>query len=71
MLVTIGTYSEICCIPLCILHILGFCVPSIILADLLGNLYLLARVQKVMVCHLRLVDLAPFCLFPITRLVAL
>ena len=52
MLVTIGTYSEICCIPLCILHILGFCVPSIILADLLGNLYLLARVQKVMVCHL-------------------
>ena len=52
MLVTIGTYSEICSIPLCILHILGFCVPSIILADLLGNLYLLARVQKVMVCHL-------------------
>ena len=42
MLVTIGTYSEICCIPLCILHILGFCVPSIILANLLGNTYLLA-----------------------------
>ena len=42
MLGTIATYSKICCIPLCILHILGFCVPSIILADLLGNTYLLA-----------------------------
>jgi len=29
---------------------LGFSVPSIILADLLGNTCLLARVQKVMVC---------------------
>ena len=52
MLVTIGTYSEICCIALCVLHILGFSVPSIILADLLGNTYLLTRVQKVMVCQL-------------------
>ena len=52
MLVTIGTYSEIHCITLCILHILGFSVPSIILTDLLGNTCLLARVQKVMVCHL-------------------
>ena len=52
MLVIMGTYSEICCIPLCVLHSLGFCFPSIILADLLGNTYLVARVQKVMVCHL-------------------
>ena len=29
------------------MHILGFSVPSIILADLLGNTCLLARVQKV------------------------
>ena len=29
---------------------LGFSVPSIILADLLGNTCLLARVQKAMVC---------------------
>ena len=42
MLVTIGTYSKICCIALCVLHILGFSVPSIILADLLGNTCLLA-----------------------------
>ena len=34
----------------------GFSVPSIILADLLGNTCLLARVQKVMVCDLWLVD---------------
>ena len=32
------TYSEIRCIALCVLHILGFSVPSIILADLLGNI---------------------------------
>ena len=46
-------YSEICCIALCVLHILGFSVPSIILADLLRNRYLLARVQKFMVCDFR------------------
>ena len=56
-------YSEICGIGLCILHILGFSVPSIILADLLGNTYLLAWVQKVMVCDSWLVDFDPFCLF--------
>ena len=39
---------EIRGIALCVLHILGFSVLSIILADLLGNTYLLARVQKVM-----------------------
>ena len=33
-----------------VLHILFFSVSSIILADLLGNTYLLTRVQKVMVC---------------------
>ena len=71
MLVTIATYSKICCIPLCIFLFWGFCVPSIILADLLGNTYLVAWVQKVMVCHLWLVDVDLFCLFPITRLVAL
>ena len=43
-------YSEIRCIALCVLHILGFSVPSIILADFLGNTYLLARVQKVIIC---------------------
>ena len=42
MLVTIGTYSEICCIPLCVLHILGYSVLSVILVDLLGNTCLLA-----------------------------
>ena len=41
---------------------LRFSVPSIILADLLGNIRLLARVQKVMVCDSRLVDFKPFCL---------
>ena len=45
------------------MHILGFSVPSIILADLLGNTYLLAWVQKVMVCDSWLVDFVPFCLF--------
>ena len=38
--------SEIRCIMQCILHILGFSVLSIISPDLLGNTYLLARVQK-------------------------
>ena len=32
-------YSEIRCIALCVLQILGFFVPSIILADLLGNMF--------------------------------
>ena len=32
--------------------ILGFSVPSIIFADLLGNTFLVERVQKVMVCDL-------------------
>ena len=32
MLVTIGTYRKICCIMVCILHILRFSVLSIILA---------------------------------------
>ena len=32
-------YSEIRCIALCVLQILGFSVPSIILADLLGNMF--------------------------------
>ena len=31
------TYSEIRCITLCVLHILGFFVPLIILADLLNR----------------------------------
>ena len=31
-------------------NILGFSVLSVILADLLGNTYILARVQKIMVC---------------------
>ena len=62
-------YSEICCIALCILHIIfGFSVPSIILADLLGNTYLLAWVQKVMVCDSWLVDFDPFCLFHVEGL---
>ena len=38
--------SEIRCIMQCVLHILGFSVLSIISPDLLGNTYLLARVQK-------------------------
>ena len=38
--------SEIRCIMQCVLVILGFSVPSIISPDLLGNTYLLARVQK-------------------------
>ena len=41
-------YSQIRCIY--ILYILGISVPSIILADLLGNTCLLAQVQKVLVC---------------------
>ena len=40
--------------------ILGFSVVSIILANLLGNACLLARVQKVMVCDSLLVDFDPF-----------
>ena len=41
--------------------ILGFSVPSIILADLLGNRCLVERIQKVM--SLWLVDFDPFWLF--------
>ena len=62
--------SEILCIALCVLHILGFSVPSIILADLLGNALLLARVQKVVVCGSGLVDFDPFYLFRLSRFVA-
>ena len=51
--------------------ILGFSVPSIILTDLLGNTCLPARVQKVMVCDSWLVDFDPFCLFRVSRFVAL
>ena len=40
---------------------LGFHVPSIILADLLENTCLPARVQKVRVCDSWLVDFDPFC----------
>ena len=50
---------------------LGFSVPSIILADLLRNTCLLVRVQKVMICDTRLVDFDPFCLFCVSRFVAL
>ena len=42
---------------------LRFSLPSIILADLLGNKSLLQRVQKVIVCDLWLVDFDPFCVF--------
>ena len=62
---------EIRWIELCALQILGFSVPSIILADLLENKCLLARVQKVMVCDSGLVDLYPFCVFRVLRFVAL
>ena len=48
-----------------------FSVPSIILVDLLGNICLLARVQKVMVCDSWVVNFKPFCLFHILRFVAL
>ena len=37
----ITLYRVIRCIALCVLHIVGFSVPSIILADLLGNTRLL------------------------------
>ena len=40
-----------------------FSLPSIILADLLGNRTLLKRVQKVFVCDLWLMDVNPFCVF--------
>ena len=42
MINRVHTYSEIRCIALCVLHILGFSVPSIILADLLRDKSLLA-----------------------------
>ena len=43
---------------------LRFSLPSIILADLLGNRSLRQRAQKVMVCDLcQLVDFDPFCVF--------
>ena len=51
--------------------ILGFSVPSMILADLLGNACLLAQVQKVMVCDSLLVDFDPFYSFHGSRFVAL
>ena len=44
--------SGSCCFALCVLQIVGFSVALIILADLLGNKCLLARVQKVMLCDL-------------------
>ena len=62
--------SEIRCIAQCVLHILRFSVPSIILADLLENALLLARVQKVVVCGSGLVDFDPFYLFRLSRFVA-
>ena len=53
-------YCQIRCIALLVLQtsneILGISVPSIILADLLGNNCLFERVQKVMFCDLWLVD---------------
>ena len=48
-----------------------FSVASIILADLLGNICLLARFQKVMVCDSWVVNFKRFCLFRISRFVAL
>ena len=42
MINRVYTYSEIRCIVPCVLHILGFSVLSIILADLLQNKSLLA-----------------------------
>ena len=48
-----------------------FSVPLIILVNLLGNICLLARVQKVMVCDSWLVDFKPPCLFCVSRFVAL
>ena len=39
------------------------CQMPITLADLLGNEIFLQRVQKVIVCNLRLVDFDPFCEF--------
>ena len=42
MINRVHTYSEIRCIALCVLYILGFSVPSIILADLLRDKSLLA-----------------------------
>ena len=66
--------SEICCIALCVLQTFKeFCLfgPSIILADLLGNTCVLVRVQKFMVSDLWLVDFDPFCLFRVSRFVAL
>ena len=48
-----------------------FSVPSIILADLLGNICLLAWVQKIMVCDSWVVNFKPFCLFQVSRFVAL
>ena len=49
-------------------RILGFSVPSIILADLLGNTRLLERVQKVTVCDLWI--LIGFVCFCVSRFVA-
>ena len=45
----------------------GFSVPSILLADLLGNTCLLARTQKVLVCDSWLLAFDPFCLFRVSR----
>ena len=46
--------------------ILGFSVPSIITADLLGNTYLLSRIEKVMVCDSWVVVFDLFCLFHVS-----
>ena len=42
---------------------LHFSLPSIILADLLGNRTLLKRVQRIMVCDLWMVDFDPLRVF--------
>ena len=47
-----------------------FSPQSVISVDLLGNRNLLKRVQKVMMCDLRLVDFDPFCGFCVSRFVA-
>ena len=68
-------YSEIRCIALCVLQtskeFCFFLFRQSSLADLLGNTCLPARVQKVMVCGSWLVNFDSFCLFHVSRFVAL
>ena len=69
-----ATYSEIRCIALCVLQtskVFWVFLFRNHLSEPLGKQCLLAPAQKVMICDAWFVDFDPFCLFRVSRFVAL